>query len=219
MGGSCTKEVQEALNGAVKNHLTDMSQQVLGNEERQSGGIRLVDMHGGGAASIFIGAILGLLMGGAIATWITRKAMMPWKNLAVAHARLKGEPLLTINRAAASARLNQLNAAPPSSVGVARISEVRDDDDDIRRRRRGSSDDVRRLAQKINRLEVASERLQRRAIPLPPPSPSPSQVYLPVHAAAPSPAPSMASIAHIPPCQQTAPTPSPSGHFVPSPQP
>ena len=164
---------------------------------------------------------MGLLMGGAIATWITRRAMMPWKNLAIAHTRTKGEPLLTVNRATALARLNQLNTAPPASVGVARITEVRSDDDEIRRRRRGSSDDVRRLAQKINRLEVASERLQRRAIPLPPPSPSPSQVCWPVHAAAPSPAPSMASLGQIPPYQQTmaAPTSSPSGHFAPSQQP
>ena len=214
MGGSCTKEVQEALQGAVKNHLTDMSEQTMGNQERQSGGIRLLDLHGGGTASVFIGAVFGLLVGGALATWITRRAMLPWKELAVSHANAKGEPLISTSTAAASARLKELNAATQANIGMARITEIREDGDQ-HQRRRGSSDDVRRLARKIDKLEVASERLHRRAIPLPPPSPSPLLPYWPAHAA-PSPA---ASMGQISPCQQTTAAATPGSHFAASPQP
>ena len=115
MGEGCSREELAAAVdkscGQIKNHLTDMSEAIIGNTERNSGGIRLFDFHGSSAASIIIGLLVGILLGTTVTTTICRRRYKPWRLLATGQEQQQtGSPCVKLSRGEAVARLSSLRA-------------------------------------------------------------------------------------------------------------
>lgn len=128
MGRDCSKQVKEAIAGALKEHFTDMSEQIMGNNERQSGGIRLLDLHGGGAAAVTIGIGIGLFIGSAITAAICHRIYKPWKKMAADQERaFRNQPAAKVSRSAALARMAELRSAPAQRKSDRRALSFADD--------------------------------------------------------------------------------------------
>ena len=150
MGGCLSQEISDAVksqcNGAaadVKDHLTDLSTQIMGGEERQSGGIRLLDLHGGGAGSFIAGAVIGVIAGGAITAIFVRRMARPWKRLATAHEQAASDtPMAKLSRSDVPSRLHILSMRPGRRQRRPSLDSLASDrgDRNNRRRRRRSQE-------------------------------------------------------------------------------
>ena len=150
MGGCSSQQISDAVkgqcNGAaglVKDHLTDLSTQIMGGEERQSGGIRLLDLHGGGAGSFIAGAVIGVIAGGAITAIFVRRMAKPWKRLATAHEQASSDtPMAKLSRSDVPSRLHILSMRPNRRQRRPSLDSLASERGDRNRRRRRRSQEL-----------------------------------------------------------------------------
>ena len=98
--------------GQMREHLTDMSTQIMGGEERQSGGIRLFDLHGNSSIALFGGLMIGIAIGSAVTACITRRFFRPWQRLARKQELQLQKVPMPMNRELAKSRLAELSTLP-----------------------------------------------------------------------------------------------------------
>ena len=130
MGCDCSKEMMQAAQescGQMKEHLTDMSTQIMGGEERQSGGIRLFDLHGNSSISLFGGLMIGIAIGSAVTACITRRFFRPWQRLARKQELQLQKVPMPMNRELAKSRLAELATVTQSKQRERRPSQESED--------------------------------------------------------------------------------------------
>ena len=148
----------------TRDHVSDLSSQVVGDQEHTSGGIRIVDMHGSSAAAFFIGAALGLLVGATTMFLACKKMARPWRALARKQERHLQTSPMHLTRNGAKSRLAELSHLGPSANDQPRIRTRRPSVDSVgetpataRRHMRAERADMRSATDRLRAVTSALE--------------------------------------------------------------
>ena len=173
MGGSCSTEDIDAAAKKwcgeardqwrqMRDHVSDLSTQVVGDQEHTSGGIRIVDMHGSSATTFFIGLGLGLFLGALVTAFFCRKMARPWRALARKQERHLQTSPMHLTRDLAKSRLAELSALGPSAADQPRTRTRRPSVDSAgetpataRRQMRAERADLRTTTDRLKAVTAA----------------------------------------------------------------